>query len=92
MMTIFFQKLSASRNIARNNLDGTERSSGLRGTDVNVDLSFDMFSFCFFFTCIYNMDRCLQELQIGICHSDCGYPGHEDCMIWLEESWIKALF
>jgi hypothetical protein len=44
----FFQKLSASRNIARNNLDGTVRSSGLRGTNVNVDLSFDMFSFVFF--------------------------------------------
>jgi hypothetical protein len=48
-MMIFFQILSASRNIARNNLDGTETSSGLRGTDVIVNLSFDRFSFWFSF-------------------------------------------
>ena len=45
----FFQKLSAFRNIARNNLDGTATSSGLRGTDVIVNLSFDRFSFWFYF-------------------------------------------
>jgi hypothetical protein len=47
MMT-FFQTLSAFRNIARNNLDGTVRSSGLRGTDVIVNLSFDRFKFWFY--------------------------------------------
>ena len=76
------EQLPAFRNIARNNLDGTVRSSELRGTIVNCRSN--RFSFGFVLYMIIQYRIMLTRTKNWHCHSDCNYPrrAEDHMMTW----------
>ena len=84
------KKMYSFRNIAKNDLASTVRSSGLRGiiymqTAALIDLPFILFCIC-----LYNIWWGLQELHLyWHYHSDCNHPGQAENYMMMSP-WIRT--